>query len=314
MSLDRDVRAYYFSHLSELSEENLFHFASRLATWAPDPEAAQLLASLRPSLVPQPSSSTALRASLRRLVDSPPEAVINALGVRAPYLQAYSPLRGIDFALFRVRHLLTLYNVDARQELFELVSRDELQALKQRLLRDPQAMRILSTYAINYLYLVERVIFEHDQPDSIDLNYLGALAEGYDDSDSSHFQLKIYFVTHCVIGETNFYARAIPAVLRPAYRRMIATLEPLIVQHYTDISLDNKLEFLVCCRICDYSTDLFKRINAECAQSVSTQGTFLVDRHNTHAGHAKTSFDASEHRNVLFIMANQPFAPSLPIM
>jgi hypothetical protein len=43
---------------------------------------------------------------------------------------------------------------------------------------------------------------------------------------------------------------------------------------------------------------------AEAQKSLSDDGDFLVDRHNTNPQTANASLDLSEHRNVLFVMAD----------
>ncbi|MET1033374.1 MAG: hypothetical protein ABWX94_02655, partial [Candidatus Saccharimonadales bacterium] len=116
--------------------------------------------------------------------------------------------------------------------------------------------------------------------------------------------------THCIIGESNFYTRTIPDYAASIYRDMLTSLEVLITEHFDDINLDNKLEFLVCCRICSYETDLFDRIYEECSKSLSPNGTYLIDTHNGHtAQQNRTSLQASEHRNVLFLLSCSPYRP-----
>lgn len=91
---------------------------------------------------------------------------------------------------------------------------------------------------------------------------------------------------------------------------MLQRLEPIIAERTDELSLDTKLEYLVCCRICDFNTSVTKVIYDECRQSVSPDGTFLVDTVNAFANRtAKKTFDASEHRNVLFVMSSLSYVP-----
>jgi hypothetical protein len=305
MQLHEKIKHYYLDHIDELDTDKQFHLFTRLAAWEGDLTALQGLKKLTSTIVP--ANSEMLRQQLTELIEHPPTARINASELREEYFQKYPRLRGIDFALFRVRHLLAVYGVDARQTLLSLVPLAELEQLRQALTNDPAAMRTLSTYAINYLYLLERVILEHD--DQIDIAALHDLGKAYDSSDPQQLQLYIYLYTHCIIGESNFYTRTIPAGLLPSYQAMVRDLEAVIQQHYDHINLDNKLEFLTCCRIVGYTTGLTEQIYDECARSVSDNGTYLVDRHNANAQSDKTSLADSEHRNVLFIMSKTTYSP-----
>jgi hypothetical protein len=112
-------------------------------------------------------------------------------------------------------------------------------------------------------------------------------------------------LTHAVIGESRFYARRV----RPAqYKLFCKKTEQLIKDNYFDVSLDNKLEFLVCSQICSYDTSLRKLIEQEVEKSVSWAGNFLVDTHNYFGG-SKTRhcLRTSEHRNVLYLMSQKAF-------
>jgi hypothetical protein len=309
MHLSENISDYYFAHMDQLDADKQFHFCTRLGAWNSDRRALEYLRQCRSYFVPEPCTPAALQSILQALITTPPENPVNAQTLRETYFAKYPELRGIDFALFRVRHLKEVYGVDARPALFELYPRKKLLELKAALFADDEAVRIFSTYAINYTYLLERVMLEHDDPASIDLEKIYQLGDGYDTSDPQHRQLFIYLYTHAIIGETNFYVRAIPGQLLSAYSKMLQRLETVIEKHFAGINLDNKLEFLVCCRIAGYDTALFDRIYNECGKSLSNAGTFLVDRHNSQGQQDRTSLSASEHRNVLFIMSSSDFAP-----
>ena len=131
----------------------------------------------------------------------------------------------------------------------------------------------------------------------------------YDLSDPIQLQLYIYLYTHCVIGESHFYAHAIPERYLPVYRQMLDELETVIEKRFTEINLDNKFEFLVCCRLVGKESSLTRRIDDEAHKSISTEGNFIVDRHNTNPQSANTTLALSEHRNALYIMAmNEPIS------
>lgn len=310
MQLAENILDYYLAHLPELTEEKQFHLCSRLAAWTGNQKAIEQLAEMRRHYVPDPCTPDALKKQLQDILDNLEPMPVNAAKIREPYFAKYPWLRGLELVLFRVRHLKEIYGVDARAALFELVPRRQLLEYKEQLLADPDALRILSTYAVNYIFLLERVVLEQDNEESIDLKLFYNLADGYDLNDPVHLQLYIYLYTHCIIADAHFYVMPIPTYAAAIYTKMLQRLESVIADRIPELSLDTKLEYLVCCRICDYSTSVTGAIYDECRDSVSPEGTFLVDTKNNFADRtAKKTFDASEHRNVLFVMSSLSYVP-----
>lgn len=304
MQLADDVYQYYFSNRERLSEDKLFHFATRTAAWLGFQESYDLLSDSRDYIV-QPSRS--LNDVILDVYNTPQTGRRNAHELRQPFFEKYPKLYGAHLALFRVRHLKDIYGIDAREALYQAIPKKDIVELERQLLADDEALKVLSTFAINFCYLLERVIFEDST--SLPLNRFLELGKTYDASDKQQTQLLIYFYTHCIIGESNFYVRRIPTDVLPIYVEMLKTIEPLIEASFEDINLDNKLEFLVCARICNYDSHLFERIYEECERSISPEGTFLIDIHNSNIQKDRNDFVKSEHRNVLFIMSATSYEP-----
>ncbi|MET1033287.1 MAG: hypothetical protein ABWX94_02200, partial [Candidatus Saccharimonadales bacterium] len=183
MQLANDIRNYYFQYLDDLEQDKQFHFCTRLAAWEGDDRALTFLRQNKSQLVPLSGTSTEMKHALRNIIEHPPVARINAANLRAAYFDKYPELRGICFALFRVRHLQAIYDIDTREAFLDVMPESELMRIKQALLSDDDAVRILSTYAINFLYLLERVILEHDTAEAIDLTHIYNLGDGYDTSN-----------------------------------------------------------------------------------------------------------------------------------
>ncbi len=304
MELSEQVYRYYLDNKHLLSEDKIFHFATRMHAWKGDPETALLLDSSREYIAP---SGTSLASLMQSIVNTPQTGRRNAHELRQPFFDKYPLLYGAHLALFRVRHLEAVYGIDAREALFAAIPEADLTDLRDVLLRDDDALRTLSTFAVNYCYLLERVIRRDDT--SLDVRRFYDVAQGYDTSNILHIQLLIYLYTHCIIGESNFYTRTIPAGNLPLYTTMLSELETVIADNFERINLDNKLEFLVCARICGVTTNLSERIYAEAQQSISPEGTFIIDVHNDNAQADRNDFVRSEHRNVLFIMSTTPYVP-----
>jgi hypothetical protein len=307
MDLAAAVLTYYFTYAGRLSAEKRFHLANRMAAWNGDERAKKLLKECRAGFVPEPVNDSTLLASFEQANQVAAGAAqhIVAYELRKPFFDRYQALLGVEAELFRLRHLRQLYGIDAREVFLRRYTVDELRELESALLADDAAMRALSTWAINFMYLFHREVLREEN--GIDVAGLYALGEGYDTADAEQLRLCLYFYTHCIIADSNFYARNLPTASKPIYRHMLQRLETLLAGQLEQTSLDTKLEFLVCCRLAGYTSPLAKDIHKECAHSVSPEGTFLVDTHNIFKDTLlKKSFEASEHRNVLFAMSVLP--------
>lgn len=303
-TLASHIRDYYWEHFSELPESTRFHFANRLALWEDDPQGHAYLEKIRSSYAPE--SKTALHAKLQSCFVEAPRTTMPAYERRHPFFEQYPQLYGLHQALFYVRHLDVLYAVDATPILAQLITPAEVEAMLRKIRNDPEALRVLSTIAVNTVYLAQRYCLA--QPDTTDPSQFFALRNTYDTTDPDELRLLVYLLTHCIIADSNFYAQPLSTAYRPTYIAMLTYLEALIGEHFTELSLDTKLEFLVCCAIAHHQSEIQSRIHAECEASLSSEGTYLVDTQNHYASlRLKRGLVESEHRNVLYILSKAPF-------
>lgn len=304
MDLAQRIQNYYSDNIADLPNDKQFHFATRMAAWQGDEKALELLRQLRPEIIP---NDTSLSDEFTEIFNREQSGTRNAHERRQPYFTAYPKLYGVHLSLFRLRHTKVVYGVDARDAFFDAYNESSLRQLCDSLLADEDAMRVLSTFAVNTLYLTRGTALPNYTFSVQQLFEIGS--RGYDLSKSDDIQLLIYFYTHCIIGESNFYTLSIPQETLPLYAQMLQTLESIIEKSFDQINLDNKLEFLVCARICNYPSKLAKRIYDECERSVSPNGTYIIDVHNGNIQQDRISFEKSEHRNVLYIMSCSPYQP-----
>lgn len=304
--LSNRICRYYLDHFDELPFEKQFHFASRLYLWDQDPWARQKLDKLKGVFTANDQPQEALAAVIQASMESAAHGSKNAAELRRPYFEKYPLLKPYVGALFRITFLKHAYDLDVRQAFFEHFPEAEVETFSRQLLADSKALAVLSTHAVNFLYLYSRVIkpddklFEPEQFLEIGRHY-------YDSDDLLHLQLQIYLYTHCIIGESQFYYRTMPANL--VYKKMFEELEKLIEAHFVDINLDNKFEFLVCTRQLGYDSRLEQKIYDEAAGSLAPNGIFLVDRHNNNPQVKNSELDTSEHRNILFILSGRKYKP-----
>lgn len=298
MDLADSIRSYYFSNFDKLSKPRQFHFASRLAAWESSAEAAEKLHLLRDYMLP---SST--KNMLSRLLQSPLGRIYED-NKRRPFFDKYAQLHGINLALFRLRHLKEIYGIDLRDTFWELVSRQELIKLNQGLRGDAEALRWLSSFAVNHLYLSELLFGDEFQLEpEIFLN----ASRGFDLDDPVQLNLNIYLFTHCIIADSNFYCRFAPAEREPVYSGMLGIMDRLVGSDAA--KLDVELEYLVANRILGRNSTLEEMIYRRLPDLLSPEGSYLIERRNSQTNRKSNSLDASEHRNVLYIMSTSRFRP-----
>jgi len=304
------INIYYLAHWDDLPLDKQFHFASRMWLWSQDPVMATKLAAAREWFCGD-GSNEGIQKVLQEILDAqtPTFGSKNAAAERAPYFAKYPLVRQLLPLLFRLLFMETIYGIDGREQLGKVVDLSGVPALIEALMADDRAIAILSTHAANFLYLWHRFYLRDENGFSLEkLLQVGQTA--YDLSNKTELQLFIYLYTHCIIGESLFYKRSLPASNLPIYKKMATGLDRVVAEHYDGINLDNKYETLVCQLICEHPLTLLEKIDQEAAQSVSTEGDYLVDRHNGNPQTDNVSLDKSEHRNVLSLLAHQPFRPT----
>lgn len=100
-------------------------------------------------------------------------------------------LYGVEATLFRIHHLLVEYNIDTRDEFKEIYPIEKLYQLSDGLLDDEDALKILSSWAINTICLTEE-LFPRGE------NATGCLAEFADNlnPETTDATLFVYLCTH----------------------------------------------------------------------------------------------------------------------
>lgn len=304
-SLSNGIFQYYTRHFNELPLDKQFHFASRLNVWNKDEQCHALLWQLKPRLLPENDPRTTLSAIAKGEMIPLLPGNERLLQSRQTYNDRYPQLRATSRLLYWAAMLDQAYDIGARTAIPTVLSESDMQQLYKSLQADDDALAMLSTHAVNFLYLYSRYYRQEDGPDPSHFGRIAASQAFYDMSNPLHVQLCTYLLTHAVIADSLFYAEPLPQSHRQAHAELLSQLDSILEPQLTSVSLDNKLEFLVSCQLVGFKSKLEPAIMAEATESVSTNGTFLVDAHNTNAS-SYTSLEKSEHRNALYIMINTP--------
>jgi RimK family alpha-L-glutamate ligase len=302
------VKSYYQKSINTIGAKT-FHFASRLYLWSGDQWARQTLDELQPQYLGK--GDKGIEAKFSSYLNSPLKQSFTKVARRRDYFDQFERLRRFNKILFKVLFAQTLYGHDLRPQVRQLGLEEEMLAILEQLRGDESAMQLLSTRAINYIYLLHYYFRDEPEKVSFDPEWFLQLAQRFDDSLDPHHahKLKIYLLTHAIIGASHYYNHPVDA---PVYRRMVAYLEEIIHQQYFTTTLDTKFEFLVCAALTRYETYLKPIIHSEASRSLSACGNFIVDQYSHDPLIAKDQLWQSEHRNVLYLMSTMPFAKVEP--
>lgn len=277
-----------------------FHFASRLYLWQQLPQAAGWLDELRPTFTGGEQPLPVLLA----LLGQPLPPLLETAGQRQPHFERYPRLRHYERVLFRLLYLQTVYGYNSLELFGKVLPKSDSQALYQRLQTDRAALLSLSSYAINFVYLFSWCENRVGDWDSRPQQFLEIAQTGFTASTPLKRQLEAYFYTHCIIAESLFYARPVSASRRTPYLAMLLALEKIIETYFETIKLDILYEYLVCCRILGRPSHLVPRIMLRTENAIHPEG-FIAEPLSP----VKATLQNSEHRNVLFLLAQHPYQP-----
>lgn len=283
------IYRHYLQNMMLLSEEKQLHFATRLARWRNDNACKELL-SKRNEEPLTTDECLAIISSDIKLTHSTRQK-INNIELREQYFSKYPSLFGLHKALYDLFGFYTDQGIDLRLQFQQIVSIESLTELEKLLKNDPEALAALSTYAVNYVYLLRRFLLSDETVPLLSDN-------PQEFSNSKNLALVSYYVTHCIINESLFYTRAIDEKKRSHYQNILRETEKLLVGNYDQLTLDSKFELIVAAKLCGYELAEELVILQE-GVAVLGQENYIIDPLKPD----KTDLADSEHRNVLFIMA-----------
>lgn len=260
--------------------QNVFIFATRLKNFQGAPDFDDYLQNNIPTI------------DLVKIFQNNDYTEVNFYENRKEFFEKYDRLYPLEAALFRVNHLKNEYNIDIREELTKLYPKADIYKLCDNLLKDEPALKELSTYAVNVICLSEQLY-----PRESDV--VERLCDFVLDDGAGEGQAMVYFVTHIILCSTSFYAQSAPEKYLPKFRAMLAKCEGYVLENFAAMSLDVKLEYLVCVQIIDANTSLEDAIREECEGSMSPEGYLLDGRRPARLN----NLDGAEHRNALFVMS-----------
>ena len=282
------VKEYYYEHFNDLSPDKQFHFATRMKNFFKTQDFDEYLKQNKPS------------TDIMGVLFNNDYSMATNLNVRKSFFEKYPEIYGMEAALFRVHHLLKEYDEDIRGELTDAYPLEKLYDLSDNLFKDEEALRNLSSWAVNTICLTEELFPRNNNVTTKLAKWV--LQSNFDALDAS---LTTYLCTHIVICESEFYTKD----LKKSSRRDLMTevlnkCASIIRKNIDTILLDPCIEYLVCRKMIDIpDTKLEKSINTICKDCMRNS-PYLIDyrRDSTPKSYYHT-LDGAEHVNALFIMS-----------
>ncbi len=295
-TLSREVRDYYLGILSELPVTTQFHFLSRAYLWTHKNEYYQKLLAIRESWwvdFERAKRSVVLCGTSERTFTKGKE-------YRRPYKNIYGDILRYNRFFFMCLFDRSVFNGAAFEEHSDLLNKIHHRELYEKLKEDPEALHALSTMGVNFLMLSHHFFPELPSPyESLRIAIRHPIPVTLPDMGDA----TAYFGTHVVIGASLFYAREIPADMRPLCLEMLKIAEDVIRASYDLMSLDHKCELLVCAELCGVTSPLASEIQSELLASVAPSASYFINIHNAHKKPDIPTPKRKEHTNILALMA-----------
>lgn len=293
----KKISLHYERHLKTIAPDKSFHYLSRLYLWTRQPAYLEQLHALKNNWLPDPAVFTKLAARIPTL---PSPVKLGGKAYRRIYRQKHYKVDQYNRIFFKALFLQTIFKDPLATELISAINQRDVAEVREKLLADPAAIFSLSTPAINFLYHSEHFFGGGLNPEwFIEIAESHNLPNYLDTIDA-----RAYLLTHVIIGASKFYQERQITFQPEIYTKMLQLVESDILKHYSSLSLDLKCEFLVCAALLNYQSALQSAIKTEVEASSSVHGDFIVDTLNQHKNNFyKKGFQASEHRNVLALMA-----------
>ncbi|MEF3691955.1 MAG: DUF3541 domain-containing protein [Candidatus Moraniibacteriota bacterium] len=300
------VNDCYKKHFNKLAGKK-FHFASRMFLWTKDNKYLKELDKLKEENFG--NSDEEFRKIVERILknkESYKKRVYNNKKVRKESIDKFPYLGAYNEILFRNMMSKNIFGKDLRFIIKDFVKDEDLIEMRKMLIENKNDFVKLSTFASNYLFFLEEY-FEGEKETKVNIkDIFNLIKENILEekiTDIEEIRNKVYLLTHLIIGASGFYAKSIKED-REVFLEILKIAEKIVKKNYFNLTLDVKLELIVCGRMLKVDVEIEKMIKEEANQSLSDINNFLVDKFNSGKKVSPISFLGSEHRNVLYLMIN----------
>jgi hypothetical protein len=297
IELAENIKLHYYQRLEELPRSYQEHFLTRMLAASGDEKTKHLLRNFKSYWIGENVKET-----FHGFKNLQPNQLNQFFTLRESYFEKFPLLFGADWGLTRLRRLNDVLGLDYREEFFEVFDRDQLLDMVESIMADDDAIRTLSTYAITTPMMLSELLYGDFR--LIDFGKIYRAGLHYDLSEQRSLLLLCYLYTHCIVYASFLYTKEISLEYFPTFHRMLSALDEIITNNFVDITIDVKLETIVCAKMCHYDLTFESLAIEECMSSIkSIDEPYIVDPRK------KKNFAGAEHTNALFVLAVQKYQP-----
>lgn len=283
-----------------ISATKAFHYHSRLFLWTGRDEHRAALTHVEDGIIGH--GSIRHHKIFSDILARPAKVYGDAAVGRNKVLIQYPLLRRYELLLARTLFAKTIYRARTTSSLTKVIDMDVLHDMRNTLLAEPELIVKLSTPAVNTLYFMQHVFGRAYAVDPSII--LRAVQLSPVQHNRKALTERLYLFTHVIIAASAYYSKRITSH-KAVYRALMQEAEQVIADHYWTLRVDAKLEFVVAARILGYDSRFCALILQEAERSLSTLGNYIIDGNIRES--VRHHFLRSEHRNVLYLMAKEPW-------
>lgn len=218
----------------------------------------------------------------------------NHKSIRYTFMQQEYPKLWLYNTIFKKRKTYSsIYHDDYADEIRNHIDKKDIILYHDKLSKNPDHVALLSTSSINF-FTYASMILDIKFPQIHDIISSLKNLSWYD--PTTLHKMRIYTLTHYIIWLSHFYTKDIQS--KQNYHHILDYLQEYTAKHYWEISLDCKYEFLLCCKLLDYTSYLKSIIFSESKKSLSVIDSYITDKDSL----LTDTMSKAEHRNTLFLM------------
>ncbi len=300
-TVEQQVKEYFDNNIDNLGDSR-FHYLSR--NYALSGESYYLDCIANNELYKCPKDKDSFIIAVKKIMNNNPvdyyAQMSVAAEIRRPYYERYKEMFLLCQILYVYFSSKNIWKVDFKSELLSIISEQEFKVIYQKILNSLEDMFIISTTAVNFAVLCNRLFNFEDGLEEKLIEFGNKKLE--EKIKTLPLTIQLYFITHVIIADTEFYFNK--NISTGKYVDILKYIESLVLSEYDNLSLDVKLEVLYCFKIVKLDTKLRERVYLEAIKSLSTKGTYIIDKYNLakKVADQKDKISQAEHRNILFVM------------
>ncbi|MEP7103538.1 MAG: hypothetical protein ABI721_02410 [Candidatus Dojkabacteria bacterium] len=293
----KNIEDFYLTNLNLLKPEKRFHLLSRLYLSTRNSKYKKLLNLYKSDLIP-----TNLEEFLKELLNNNYiDRHLLVEGKRSQYLQEYPEISKYNKVFFLNFFLKQIYGIKIARIINKDLNKIQVLAYFNKLILDPDALRILSSVAVNFLFQANRYLKLNKEKKLLNIIFRIVKNIDFNRMDDIEKKQLAYMVTHTIINISDMYSNL--AINNPDMcEGLLLHLEEKMMPSIDSFTVDVLIELLVCWKLLDRKSKYEKILLEIVLNAYKSETHYLVESKYeiTHA--VMNDLNGSEHRNILFIL------------